>query len=150
MSEDQNKPAPDTPKEDEIANYYDDVRKREMEMHAPGIRKARNALFITAGLLLLGEIITAISLDIYWTAPMVGIVVLEVGVFVGLALWTKTKPYTAIIIGLILFVLYWIASIMLVGIEGAYKGAIVKIIIIVTLVQAIKPAKAWEDLKKQG
>lgn len=47
MSADQNKPEPEPPKkEDEISGYYDDMRKGEMEKHAPGIRKARIALFV--------------------------------------------------------------------------------------------------------
>lgn len=150
MSEEQNNNT--TPQEEKkenvISDYYDGVKKLDMQGYETGIRKARNALYVTAGLLLLGEILSMSMSNLEWTPLVIGIVVLEVGIFVGLALWTKTKPYSAIITGLILFILYWIAGIVLTGGQAAYSGIIVKIIIIVNLVQAIKPAKAWEDTKK--
>ena len=141
---------PDNQKsEHEIADYYEGVKKLEMQGHESGIKSARNALFVTAGLLLLGEVVSASMLNVPWTPFMIAFVVAEVGVFVGLALWTKYKPYTAIIVGLILFVLIWIASIATVGGKAIYSGILVKLIILYFLIKALKPAKAWEDLKKQ-
>lgn len=136
------------PRENEIANYYEDVKKMEMQGYESGIKKARNALFVTAGLLLLGEVLSASMNNIPWTPLLIGIVVIEVGIFVALGLWTKTKPFSAIVTGLVLFVLYWIFTIVFVNKEAAYKGIIVRVIIIVILAQALKPAKAWEDTKK--
>lgn len=141
-------PPPAPGEENAISDYYDDVKKLEMRGYESGIRKARNALFVTAGLLLLGEILSASTNHIPWTPLLIGIVVVEVGVFVALGLWTKTKPFSAIVTGLILFVLYWIATIIIVGVEASYSGIIVKLIIIVTLAQAVKPARAWEETKK--
>lgn len=154
MSENQN---PDNeqqqPSENVISDYYDGVKQLEMEGHRTGIKKARNALFITAGLFLIWEAIaigqTGVSLSMLPPAFIV-IVVAEVGSFVGLALWTKTKPYTAIIVGIILFILLWVAAIVLVGGRAIYGGIIIRIIILVNLISALKPAKAWEDLKKNG
>jgi uncharacterized membrane protein YqaE (UPF0057 family) len=134
--------------EDAIANYYEGVRDLEMMGYETGIRKARNTLFATAGLLLLGEIIAAAVYNYEWTPALIAIVVVEVGVFVALGFWTKTKPYAAVVTGLILFILLWIAGIYLTGGEAAYKGIIIKVVIIVYLAQALKPAKAWEDAKK--
>ena len=152
MSELQNNPAPDTPKENEIADYYEGVKKLEMEGHETGIKKARNALFITAGLVLLGEVIAISTSGAEVTPLVIGIIAVEVGVFIGLAFWTKTKPYAAIITGLILFILLWIAAIIVNddGGQSIYKGILVKAIIIYTLVSALKPAKEWENLKKNS
>mgnify|MGYP003453624351 FL=1 len=148
MSDNQHPSTPETPKENVISEYVDGVKKMEMQGYESGIKKARTALFVTAFLVLLGEVLTISMAGLEWTPLMIGIVAIEVGIFVALAFWTKTKPYTAIVVGLIVFVLYWVAAIALNGLENAYKGVIVKVIIIVTLVQAIKPAKAWEDTKK--
>ena len=148
MSDNQHPTPPETPKENVISEYVDGVKKMEMQGYESGIKKARTALFVTAFLVLLGEVLTISMAGLEWTPLMIGIVAIEVGIFVALAFWTKTKPYTAIVVGLIVFVLYWVAAIALNGLENAYKGVIVKVIIIVTLVQAIKPAKAWEDTKK--
>lgn len=152
MSEHQNNLSPETPKENEIADYYEGVKKLEMEGHETGIKKARNALFITAGLVLLGEVISMSMTDVEITPLVIGIIAVEVGVFVGLAFWTKTKPYAAIITGLILFILLWVAAAVVNddGGQSIYKGIIVKAIIIYTLVSALKPAKEWENLKRNS
>jgi hypothetical protein len=152
MSEHQNNLSPETPKENEIADYYEGVKKLEMEGHETGIKKARNALFITAGLVLLGEVISMSMTGVEITPLVIGIIAVEVGVFVGLAFWTKTKPYAAIITGLILFILLWVAAAVVNddGGQSIYKGIIVKAIIIYTLVSALKPAKEWENLKKNS
>jgi hypothetical protein len=121
-----------------------------MQEHEGGIRKARNALFVAAFLVLLGEIISFALSGLPFT-PLVGVIIaVEVGLFIGLAFWTKTKPYTAIIIGIILMVAYWGLAIWANGTDAAYKGVVVRVIIIVILVKALKPAKAWEDAKKIG
>ena len=147
MSETQD---PQKPSEDVISDYYDGVKKLEMEGYEAGIKKARNALFVTADLFLLWEII-ALSSAGFGVPPLaILIIALEVGSFVALALWTKTKPYTAIIVGLIVFVLLWILAIVLAGGKAVYSGIIIRIIILVNLISALKPAKAWEDLKKNG
>ena len=135
--------------EHEISDYYEGMKKLEMQGHESGIRKARNALFATAAVLLLGEIITASVAGIPWTPLMIGIIAVEVGVFVALAFWTKTKPYAAIIVGIIFFLLLWVGAIVVVGGQAAYSGILVRIIILAILISALKPAKAWEDLKKQ-
>jgi hypothetical protein len=158
MAEDQNAGNEKKTEEHEISNYYEGVKKMEMEGHETGIKKARNALFVTAALFLVWEAIAigraGIPLSelplIYWA-----IVVAEVGGFIALALWTKTKPYTAIIVGLILFILLWVLAIATAeGTEERAKaitgGIIVRIIILVNLISALKPAKAWEDLNKKG
>ncbi len=148
MSDNQNQSNPEAPRQNEISEYVDGVKKMEMQGYESGIKKARTALFVTAFLVLLGEVLSVSMAGLEWTPLMIGVVAIEVGIFIALALWTKTKPYTATVVGLIVFILYWIAAIALNGGEAAYKGIIVKVIIIVTLVQAIKPAKAWEDTKK--
>jgi|GEM_PF-5793490 len=54
--------SPETPRENEIADYYDGINKLEIQSYEGGIKKARNAQFVTAGLLLLGEIL-AVSMS---------------------------------------------------------------------------------------
>ena len=139
---------PEEPKKDEIADYYDGVKQLERQGYETGIKKARNALYVTAALLLIGEILTASTMGIALSPLVIAIALFESGIFVALALWTKTKPYSAIIVGLILFILMWVVSIAVIGGRAAYSGIIVKIIIIYFLASALKPAKAWEDSKK--
>ena len=138
--------------ENEIADYFEGVKKVEMQGLETGIKKARNALFVTAALVLIGEIISIAAAGAGFPPLAIVVIAVEVGIFVGLAFWTKTKPYTAIIVGLIVFILLWILAIVIASREGKpiYSGILVRIIIISILISALKSAKAWEDLKKTG
>ncbi|MCX6318164.1 MAG: hypothetical protein NTW29_12795 [Bacteroidetes bacterium] len=136
-------------KEDAIAEYYEGVKEIEKQSHETGIKKARTALYVTAALVFASELISVSMAGMEITPLLIGIALVEGGVFAALAYWTKKKPYSAIIIGLILFLLLWVFSAVVTNGEAAYKGIIIKVIIIVNLVQALKPAKAWEDLQKQ-
>jgi hypothetical protein len=139
---------PEEPKETGLSEYFDGVKKLEMEGYQSGIKKARNALFVTGGLIFLAEMLQGSQLPGGMTPLIIGIATFEAAIFVGLGFWTRTKPYGAIIIGLILFVLMWIGGVIVMGGEAIYRGILVKAIIIYFLVAALKPAKAWEDAKK--
>ncbi len=152
MPEDQNPDNQPPASENEIADYYEGVKKLKMEGYETGIKKARNALFVTAALVLIAEIVTVAAAGVGFPPLAIVIIVVEVGVFVGLAFWTKTKPYTAIIVGLIFFILLWILSIVIASKAGKpiYSGMIFRIVIISILISALKSAKAWEELKKSS
>jgi uncharacterized membrane protein len=132
----------------EVTDYLSDVRQIEMEGYEERVRKARNALFWTAGLLFFWEMIGLIRADDF-EALAVGFALLIAGIFIGLALWTKKKPYTAIIIGIVVFIAHWLLAIVVNGIidgaAGAVKavigGIILRIIIIVNLFRPLQDAK---------
>ncbi|MFZ9388349.1 MAG: hypothetical protein ACO25B_10735 [Chitinophagaceae bacterium] len=139
---------PETPRENEISDYLDQMKQMEMQGYEAGIKKARNALFITAGLVLIGELITIGTAGTRFPPLVIAIIALEVGAFAGLAFWTRTKPFSAIVTGLILLLLMWVAVIMLNGEKAIYSGIVVKVIIISMLVSSLKDARAWENMKK--
>lgn len=148
MSETTPGTGPETPRENEISDYVDQMKQMEMQGYEAGIKKARNVLFITAALVLIGELITIVTAGTGFPPLVIAIIALEVGAFTGLALWTRTKPFSAIVTGLILFLLMWAAVIMLNGGKAIYSGIIVKVIIISMLVSSLKDARAWENMKK--
>lgn len=86
------------------------------------------------------------------------IALVEGGIFVGLAMWTKKKPYTAIITGLIVFIVFILLSVIIYGMsEGSlevlkalFSGIIVKVIILVNLILPIKDAKELQDSKNNN
>ena len=151
MEEPQLPADPQPVKEDEnvIADYYDGVRQLEMQGHETSIRKARNTLFFAAALVFIGEMISIAQVPGGMTALPIAIALIEAGVFVALAFWTRTRPYSAIIAGIVILILYWALAVY-VETENLYKGVLVRIVIIVFLARAAKDAKAWEQLKKQG
>ena len=150
MEEDQQVNNPGTGSENEIADYYEGVKKLELEGYQAGIKKAKYALFLTGILIFISEMITVGASPAGFTPLIIGIAAVEAGVFIALGLWTKTKPYSAIIVGLILIILLWILAIAVIGGTAAYSGIIVRILIITYLVRGLKPAKAWEQTRKNG
>jgi hypothetical protein len=134
--------------ENAISDYFDGLKEVEMQGYESGVRRARTVLFVTAGLVFVGELVSMAISGVKFTSTLAGIAFIESGIFVGLGLWTKRKPYTAIVIGLILFIGLWILAIVGSGFRGAISGIIVRVIIISYLISALKPAKAWEEAKR--
>src|SRR5262245_28702442 len=137
MEENQNQPQSGQQPENPISDYYDGVKELEMQGYETGIRKARIALFATAVLLAIGELISASTMDYPITGEIIAIIAVESGIFIALGFWTKKRPFTAIVIGLIIFIGLWILAIAAAGVRGAIGGIIVRIIIIVYLTGAL-------------
>jgi hypothetical protein len=143
---------------DVIADYANEIQQRKMTGYERTVRKARNALFWAGGLIFVGEMISMVMTNEGFDPIIFTIGLFEGGIFVALALWTKKKPYTAIVTGFIVFVSFIILSMalsaMVDGAGGAVKalvsGYLVKLIIIMNLIRPLKDAKALEDAKKQN
>jgi len=141
--------------EDVITAYADEIKQIELEGHGRTVKKARNALFWTAGLLLASEIISSFRGGYDLSPYVIAVIVLEVGVFIALALWTKKKPYSAIVTGIIIFIGLQLLSAVVTGkeegAEGIFKvlisGFLVKIIILVTLFRAVGDAKELQQAR---
>ena len=115
------------------------------------IRQARNALYIAAGILVINLVILIYGYnELYVEYIWIDVVIwsLFIAGFILLGLWTKKKPYYAIIGGLILYGLF-IALNAFIDITTLYKGIFMKIIIIGLLVKGINDAKAAQEMKEQ-
>ena len=113
------------------------------------IKQARNAIFAVAVLITISVLFLAINNSDY--NEYIWLDVLIYGVFVAgfvfLGLWTKKKPYYAIIGALILYALF-IALNAALDITTLYKGIIIKIIVVVLLVKGINDAKETQERKE--
>lgn len=138
---------------DVIADSMNELRQIEIEGYELAVKKARNALYWTAGLIVFWEMVYMFrafnTID-----PAITIFALAVGaIFVGLALWTKKKPYTALVSGIVAFIAYILLAVLANGYtdgaEGVAKalvsGIIVKVIIFVNLIRPLKDAKALQE-----
>jgi UDP-N-acetylmuramyl pentapeptide phosphotransferase/UDP-N-acetylglucosamine-1-phosphate transferase len=117
-----------------------------MEGYDKHIRTARNMLFIVAGVQLLG-LFAVKDMEDPARSITIGIVVLVALLFAGLALWTKKRPYAALLTALILYG----SLLILDGIfepSTLYKGIVLKIAIIVALISGLRNAKEAADLKR--
>ena len=150
---------PEEIQQDQIAAYHDDIEQIHLEGYELGVKKARNALFIAAGIILIQEIIGIANLPEGVELDPLGYVFIAgiVGIFLGLAFWTKKKPYTAIVLGIIAFIAYIILVAVVNGnLEGAtgvikaiIGGWIFKIFIFVALIRPLSDARELQRIKEE-
>ena len=113
----------------------------EMQGYEKTVQQARNTLYFMGAIILVGELISAAALPGGLTPLIAGIALFLAAIFAGLALLTKIKPYTAIVIAL------WALAIYGSGWRGAIGGIILKIVVLVYLFRTLKDAKSLQDLK---
>lgn len=117
-----------------------------MEGYDKHIKNARNTLFVLAGLTLILNLWVLLPID-GDLAKMISLCIIAgvCGLFLGLAFWTKKRPYTAILIALIVYsvliILGWILEP-----TSIIKGILFKIAIIVLLVRGLRNAKESQDM----
>ncbi len=152
-----NEQTPSTNNNDIIADHVDGIRQIELEGYELDVKKARNALFWVAGLVMFWELISVYreTNTIELSDSIFPIIVALL--FIGLALWTKNKPYTALVTGIILFTLYRLLGIgaygIAYGMEGIVKallsGIIITVIIYYQLFRSLKQAKELQQAKEE-
>lgn len=140
-----------------IADYANELKQIEIEGYEQAVRKARNALFWAGGLIFLGEMIAMYGEGLGFQPLLLAIALVEAGIFIGLALWTKKRPYTAVVSGLIAFIGIILFSVIVNGmvdgsagvLKALFGGIIVKVVILVNLILPLKDAKALQEARKQ-
>ncbi|HMI80112.1 MAG TPA: hypothetical protein VK484_15035 [Ferruginibacter sp.] len=140
-------PEHDTEKNTETIFTEEEFSIKGYDKH---IRQARNAIFIAAGILVLNLILLAVTVpDAYeylwidiliWGAFIAG--------FILLGLWTKKKPYSAIVGALILYIVFIIFNAVL-DVTTIYKGIILKIVIIILLAKGLNDARQAQRMQEQ-
>jgi multidrug efflux pump subunit AcrB len=145
----QTKMNPDTAEKTADINLLEE-EDLSMEGYDKPVKKAKNILFAIAAIQLIG---------IYFAFQQYGLartitIILSVGVallFFLLALWTKKKPFDAIIIGLVLYSVLVAANAIL-DPSTIIQGLIMKIGIYVLLISALSNAREvqrWKDSIKK-
>jgi hypothetical protein len=143
---------------DVISDYAEELQQIEMDGYKRAIKKAKNALFWAAGLYFFWEMIGMFRSEGGFNIAWFIIALIEAGIFLALAFLTETKPYTAIIAGLIYFVALNILSAFVLSAEdgsfGVFKalfsGIVIKVIIIVNLILPWRDAKAFQEARKNA
>lgn len=147
----------ETSNENSISNFIDELNDSDRAFHESVVKKARNSLYWVAGLLFAGEMISMFASDGDFSWPILVFALIEAGMFIGFALWTKRKPYSAVLGGLIAFIAILCLTIVVNayadGIGGALKaifsGIIVKVAILVTLVKTLSNAKQLQEIQSR-
>ena len=122
-----------------------------MEGYDKPVKKARNVLFAIAAIQLVVGIFVGYQQDGLARIITIGLMVLVALIFFLLALWTKRKPFDAIITALIIY------SVLLIGDaifdpSTVIQGILFKIVVYVLLVSALRNAREvqrWKDSVKE-
>jgi hypothetical protein len=114
------------------------------------IRQARNACFIAAGLLAVNAILLfskyPLDIEVMWLDYLLWTI--YIGGFIFCGIYTKKKPYTAIIIALCIFALFIIVN-AVIDPSTIIGGLLFKIAIVITLIKGMQDAKAAQQMKDQ-
>jgi hypothetical protein len=110
------------------------------------VRSARTAIFVVAGIQLAFGIYVAFTGNEELRNIQIGIAVVISAMFFGLGLWSKSKPFTAIITALSLYVGLLVLDAIYEP-SSLVKGVILKILIIGYLAKGIGAAKSAQDIK---
>ncbi len=110
------------------------------------IKKARNILFILAGInLLYGIGLGAIiNFDI---AILIGSIV-AAGIYFGLGMWSKNKPFPAILSGFFVYIVFNVIA-AIADPHTIYQGIIWKVVIISGFIYGYKGVKDSENLEQE-
>ncbi|AXY76387.1 hypothetical protein D3H65_21360 [Paraflavitalea soli] len=120
-------------------NLLDEIYDDSMEGYDKPIRKARILLFVIAALQLVA-LFTVTNLPEPENWITIGIYVFFAAVFAVLALWTKKKPFTAIVTALTIYSALILLSAILEP-SSIIRGIVLKVIAIVLMVGALKNAR---------
>ena len=126
--------------------------------HRAVIRGARNALLLTAGLVLISELIGAYRNGGIHPAILT-VVVIGVGKFLLLAFWSNKKPFNAVLTGLFTFISINLFAVIVytfeektgfrAGLKLLADGFVLKLIILLTLLIALSRRKILLHTQKQ-
>jgi hypothetical protein len=113
------------------------------------IRQARNAIFWVAGLLTVNVAMLFMRESEAYEYMWLDFLIYGgfIGTFIFLGFFTKKKPYTAIIMALILYTLFILLNAVIEPMT-LLKGILFKIITYVFLIKAINDAKEAQEMQK--
>ncbi len=124
---------------DNPVNIFEEI-DFDIREHDKQIRQARNSIFIVAAIQFLFGIVSGYQIrgETGWLIfAVTGFIAI---IFLALGIWTKKKPYTAILIALILYSSL-LAIDLIIQPSTVLKGIIVKLFIIGYLIRGLGKAK---------
>lgn len=135
--------------ENNTETIFDD-QEFSMQGYDRHIRQARNMLFAAAAILLLNAVLLfskyPFDIEMMWLDYLLWVG--YIGGFIALALWTKKKPFYAIIGGLILLGIFILVN-AIIEPSSLFGGIIFKIAIVIFLIKGLGDAKEAQLMKEQ-
>lgn len=141
----------DDPEESLLEDLFDEPPF--IDTYRKAINRARITLFALAGLQVLSvAYYFLLDYSIESIAFLMIYALVIAAIFTGLAFWTKKKPFTAIVVGLVLYTVLLIYSIIFYSYNW-WSGILIRIFVYIMLISALKGAKqvqAWQDTMQKN
>jgi|SRR5690606_11986290 len=116
----------------------------EAEFRLDQVKKARTAFLVVGALQVVGGLIAGAVAPVGQGTFVLVAELVVAAVFFGLAWWCSRQPFAAAIVGLFVFAgLHLTAAVL--DPSSIYKGIIIKVIVIVVLVRAVKAGFAYRE-----
>lgn len=142
-------------KRDSVADHIEQLKRQNLSGNWVSVGKARRIMFWIAVLIFINEMMAMHAHFREFDIATFMIILIETGIFIALGIWTKKKPYTAVLTGLIIFVVMIIVSIyqdVEMGPQSLAKslvgGVLIRMIIFVTLIKAVNDARELQSTNK--
>jgi len=121
-------------------------KKKLLADQNKAINKARNILFILAGLNLLLGIFVGLIASV--NVPILIGCIIGAGIYLGLGLWSKTQPFPAILSGFFVYIVFNFMS-AIADPQTIYQGILWKVIIISSFIYGYKGVKDSKKLEAE-
>ncbi|MCA9652189.1 MAG: zinc ribbon domain-containing protein [Myxococcales bacterium] len=126
----------------EVADAERMADEAEASVLLEQVKKARVALFIVGGALLLGGALAwRVDEVAAWTTMILA------AIFFGLAVWAKRNPFAAAVVGLVAFLSLVLAN-LAVDPSTLTNGIVIKVIAIAILLKAVRDGLAYRAFRK--
>lgn len=122
------------------------LKKSALDDQKKAIKKARNILYILAGLNLLYGIFLGLIIN-FDAAILIGSII-GGGIYLSLGIWSKKKPFAAILSGFFIYIVFNVIG-AIADPHTIYQGILWKIIIISGFIYGYKGVKDSEKLEKE-
>lgn len=132
----------------DMKRFLINVKKKEQILgdKRKAVKKARNILYILASLNLLVAVLLGIIINFNIEVIIGGAI--GAGIYFGLAIWSKKKPFAAILSGFFVYIVFNLIS-AIGDPQTIFHGMIWKIIIISGFIYGYKGVKDSEKLEKE-
>lgn len=122
------------------------LKHRLLQDHKKAVNKARYILFGLSALNFIVAILLAVIVRIN-VISFISVLILS-GIFLGLGLWSRKNPFSAILTGFFVYVVLQVIQALL-NPQSIFNGIILKIIIISGFIYGFKGAKEASDLEEE-
>lgn len=135
-----------------VFDLDDDARNRMQAAYRRGIRSIRNILFLVAGMTALFEVLAYWRIWFTYPTPRILLAaafdVAVIGAYIALGIWAGKKPFTALMLGLLLYLGIQTGRMLIMPFYNS-SALLAKAMVVALFVSGLRRARALQN-KPEG